>query len=231
MIVREGERVSADARVLAGRVDVDLSALNGESVPVARVADAPERGVPPLQATDLVFSGSTCTAGEARAVVYATGMRTQLGRVAALSSSIEVAQSPLQLEVKRVAWVIAAIAVIAGVAFVPLGTLVAGLAAARRLAAGDDDDVRRDRRVPGRHRVRLARRAVPQPGDRLAQQPLLLGGIAFELVFAAALIYLPPLQPVFGTRPLGIGDLALLATFPVIVWGVDELRRARLRRR
>jgi magnesium-transporting ATPase (P-type) len=58
---------------------------------------------------------------------------------------------------------------------------------------------------------------------------LLLWGIAFELAFAAALIYLPPLQSVFGTRPLGLADLALLAVFPVIVWGVDELRRRRRR--
>jgi magnesium-transporting ATPase (P-type) len=54
---------------------------------------------------------------------------------------------------------------------------------------------------------------------------LLLWGIAFELVFAAALIYLPPLQTVFGTRALGLPELALLLTFPPIVWGVDELRR------
>lgn len=50
-------------------------------------------------------------------------------------------------------------------------------------------------------------------------------GIAFELVFAAALIYLPALQSVFGTRALGLPELALLLTFPPIVWGADELRR------
>jgi magnesium-transporting ATPase (P-type) len=61
--------------------------------------------------------------------------------------------------------------------------------------------------------------------------PLLLGGIAFELAFAAALIYLPPLQRVFHTAALGAPELALLATFPVIVWGSDELRRAWNRRR
>jgi len=61
--------------------------------------------------------------------------------------------------------------------------------------------------------------------------PLLLWGIAFELAFAAALIYLPPLQSVFGTRALGIDDIAILVTFPVIVWGVDELRRWHARRR
>lgn len=60
---------------------------------------------------------------------------------------------------------------------------------------------------------------------------LLLGGIAFELFFAAAVIYLPPLQSVFHTRALGVQDLLLLATFPVIVWGTDELRRWFLRSR
>ena len=64
----------------------------------------------------------------------------------------------------------------------------------------------------------------------LFSNPLLLGGISFELVFAVALIYLPPLQGVFDTAALGLPELALLALFPVIVWGSDELRRAWLRR-
>jgi magnesium-transporting ATPase (P-type) len=54
---------------------------------------------------------------------------------------------------------------------------------------------------------------------------LLLWGIAFELAFAAAVVYLPPLQRVFGTAPLGLPELAVLAVFPVVVWGSDELRR------
>jgi magnesium-transporting ATPase (P-type) len=60
---------------------------------------------------------------------------------------------------------------------------------------------------------------------------LLLWGIASELVFAAAVIYLPPLQRVFATAPLGGVELAILLTFPVIVWGADELRRFLRRRR
>ena len=48
----------------------------------------------------------------------------------------------------------------------------------------------------------------------MLSNPLLLWGIAFELAFAAALIYLPPLQPIFGTAALGPGELALLAAFP-----------------
>jgi magnesium-transporting ATPase (P-type) len=61
--------------------------------------------------------------------------------------------------------------------------------------------------------------------------PLLIRGIIFELAFAAALIYLPPLQVLFGTRPLGWLDLAVLLPFPVVVWGVDELWRGVNRRR
>jgi magnesium-transporting ATPase (P-type) len=60
--------------------------------------------------------------------------------------------------------------------------------------------------------------------------PLLLWGIAFELVFAAALIYVPTIQNIFNTAALGLPELALLASFPVLVWGSDELRRAWQRR-
>src|SRR5512133_1594892 len=60
---------------------------------------------------------------------------------------------------------------------------------------------------------------------------LLLWGIASEIVFAAAVIFVPALQDVFGTAALEPVDLAVLAPFPVIVWGADELRRFVLRSR
>ena len=85
LLLEEGERVCADARLTAGTVEVDMSALTGESVPVTRSADAVDGTVPLLQAADVVFSGTACTGGEAQAVVTATGMGTELGRIAALS--------------------------------------------------------------------------------------------------------------------------------------------------
>lgn len=54
---------------------------------------------------------------------------------------------------------------------------------------------------------------------------LLLWGIAFEIAVTAAIVYVPTLQDVFDTAPLGAGHLLLLATFPFIVWGSDELHR------
>ena len=60
-----------------------MSTLTGESMPVERAATRPARGRRSARRRDLVFSGTACTGGEAAAVVLATGMRTQLGRVAA----------------------------------------------------------------------------------------------------------------------------------------------------
>ena len=61
--------------------------------------------------------------------------------------------------------------------------------------------------------------------------PLLLWGIAFELLLAAAIIYLPPLQSLLSTAPLSPDALALALPFPFIVWGADELRRYYMRSR
>ncbi len=127
LLIEEGERISADARIVAGALEVDLSTLTGESAPVARAAGGGGEAVAPLQARDRVFSGTSCTGGEARALIGATGMATELGRIAALSQRVEREESPLERQVRRVAWLIAAIAVLMGLAFMPLATLLAGL--------------------------------------------------------------------------------------------------------
>jgi magnesium-transporting ATPase (P-type) len=77
--------------------------------------------------------------------------------------------------------------------------------------------------------TRTSRAALRTIG--VSSNRLLLWGITFELTFAAAIIYLPPLQSVFGTASLSAVDLSPLLAFPVLVWGSDELRRAAMRRR
>lgn len=127
LLIAEGDRVSADARLLDGGVEVDLSTLNGESLPAYRSADAVDVAGSLLDAPDLVFSGTNCTGGDAKAVVFATGMRTELGRIAALSQRVEQDESPLERQIKRVAWLIAGVAVGAGLLFLLIGVFVAGL--------------------------------------------------------------------------------------------------------
>ncbi|MGH3258792.1 MAG: cation-translocating P-type ATPase, partial [Streptosporangiaceae bacterium] len=137
LLIEEGERICADARLMTGTVEVDMSALTGESAPVIRSAEAVDGQIPLLQARDMVFSGSECTGGEAQAVVTATGMGTELGRIAALSQRVGREESPLEHQVKRVAWLIAFVAVGAGVAFLPIGLAAGlGLAAAISFAIG-----------------------------------------------------------------------------------------------
>ena len=137
LVIEEGESVCADGRLMTGTLEVDISTLTGESVPVTRSAGPPDPAVPLLEAADMVFSGTACTGGEAQALVTATGMHTELGRIAALSQRACPDQSPLEHQVKRATWLIAVVAVGAGIAFLPIG-LAAGLsvAAAASFAIG-----------------------------------------------------------------------------------------------
>ena len=96
-------------------------------MPVARSAVRSRPSPSPLDSDDLVFAGTLCTGGEAVGVVFATGMATQLGRIAALSQRVRAEVSPLQVQVNRAAQLIALVAVVAGAAFLAIGTTVAGL--------------------------------------------------------------------------------------------------------
>jgi len=129
LLIEEGESICADARLMSGTLEVDMSTLTGESVPVTRSAGPADPSVPLLQADDVVFSGTACTGGEAAAVVTATGMGTELGRIAALSQRSGPDQSPLERQITRATRLIAFVAVSAGIAFLPIG-LAAGLSVA-----------------------------------------------------------------------------------------------------
>jgi magnesium-transporting ATPase (P-type) len=64
----------------------------------------------------------------------------------------------------------------------------------------------------------------------LKNRPLLYG-IAFELAFAFAIVYVPQLHRIFGTAALSPRQLLILLAYPIVVWGSDEIRRAIMRRR
>ncbi|WP_392959842.1 cation-translocating P-type ATPase [Streptomyces sp. LN245] len=126
LIVSEGDRVCADARIIEGTLTLDLSSLTGESLPVTRSPEPFEETRSLLETRELVFSGTTCSGGEAEAVVTRTGMHTELGRIAALSQRVHTERSPLEKQVRRVTWIIAVVAVVIGAAFLPIG-VAAGL--------------------------------------------------------------------------------------------------------
>ena len=127
VLVEEGDRIAADMRLIAGAVEVDLSTLNGESAPALRSADLIDPDVTRIAARDLLFSGTSATGGEARGVVFATGMRTELGRIAALSERVKEEPSPLETQVRKVAWLIAAVAIALASRSFPIAIFGAGL--------------------------------------------------------------------------------------------------------
>lgn len=95
LLLSEGDRISADGRLIEGTLDVDLSTLTGESQPVYRSAELRDTTGPLIEARDLVFNGSSCVGGEASALVVRTGMQTELGRIAALTERVETELSRL----------------------------------------------------------------------------------------------------------------------------------------
>jgi magnesium-transporting ATPase (P-type) len=127
VVIQEGDRIAADLRLLSGAIEVDMSALTGESLPALRSAATVDVNVPLLSAHELVFSGTSCTGGEARGVAFATGMATEIGRIAALSQRVKPDPSPLERQVRRVAWLIAAVSVMLALSFIPVATLAAHL--------------------------------------------------------------------------------------------------------
>ena len=127
LLLEEGDVISADARLLGGALEIDNSMLTGESQPVERSAGASAAETSFFEARDLVFSGTSCVGGSAAALVFATGMQTEIGRIAALTAHVDRDRSPLERQVRKLARLIALIAVAAGAAFLPLAWLVAGL--------------------------------------------------------------------------------------------------------
>ena len=88
VVVREGDRVPADLRILsAERLQVDESALTGESVPVAK-NEAPVAPRTPLaERSSMLFAGTGVTRGRAHALATATGDATEMGKVATLAAA------------------------------------------------------------------------------------------------------------------------------------------------
>ncbi|GAB2855281.1 hypothetical protein GCM10022221_63510 [Actinocorallia aurea] len=126
IVLEEGDKIPADARLVDGALEVDLSMLTGESAPVERLPGPAEAGRTLVQEPNLVFSGTTCAGGRAVAVVFATGGHTEIGRIAALTQRTRREESPLERRVKGVAWLIAAVAVGMGAVFLLVG-IAAGL--------------------------------------------------------------------------------------------------------
>ena len=129
MQLEEGDRISADARLVSAQsCYVDVSVLTGESLPVARSAEpvATEK-MRASESSNLVFAGSTVSAGRGLAVVYATGTQTEFGQVAHLTTTVKREPSTLEVQINSVVHVITTIALGLGVVVFLLTNLLVGM--------------------------------------------------------------------------------------------------------
>lgn len=123
IILAEGDRVPADARVIeAAYCVVNNAPLTGESEAVSLTDESCDGEL--LGSRNIAFAGTTVVSGSAKAVVFSTGMRTEFGRIAHLTSAVEAGLSPLQKEIVKVTRIIAFISTLMGVVFFLIGHLI-----------------------------------------------------------------------------------------------------------
>ncbi|MFP3913975.1 MAG: cation-translocating P-type ATPase [Actinomycetota bacterium] len=103
VILGEGDSVSADARLVeASSLMVGEASLTGESQPVTKQVEALAVPVELADRLNMVFKGTAVTRGRGRAVVTATGMRSEMGQIARLLGETQEEKTPLQKEVARI---------------------------------------------------------------------------------------------------------------------------------
>ena len=131
LVLNAGDRVSADLRLLAAyNLNLDESALTGESTPVEKSLPKLAADTPLADRANMAYSGTLVTAGQGMGLVVATGMGTEIGRISQLLTSVTPLQTPLLRKMARFGRLLsAAILVIAALAFA-FGHYVRGYAAA-----------------------------------------------------------------------------------------------------
>ena len=128
VLIEEGDTIPADARLIGSTALQTMEAsLTGESVPVSKDVSPVEEEVGLGDRRNMVFSGTASTYGRGKAVVTATGMRTELGNIAGLLSRTEEQTTPLQKELDGVSKLLGGIVIIIAVVVVVTIVLVEGI--------------------------------------------------------------------------------------------------------
>ena len=138
ILLEAGDAVPADARLLeSASLKVEEAALTGESVPVTKFIDLinlsdGERDVPLGDRKNMVYMGGTVVYGRGKAVVTATGMDTEMGKIADALQNAKEGDTPLQIKLnqlsKTLTWLVLGICVVVfGVQVIRAGSLSFGL--------------------------------------------------------------------------------------------------------
>lgn len=121
-LLRAGDKVPADSRLFESvNLQVEEAPLTGESVPIEKHA-APINGELTIgDRKNMVYAGTAATYGRGRAVVVATGMNTEFGKIARMIQTIEAGKTPMQENLNRLGHVLARAAFVIVALIVALG--------------------------------------------------------------------------------------------------------------
>ena len=124
ILIEEGDTIAADARLVrVAALRVAEAPLTGESVPVEKSLAPVAADAALADRTDMVFSGTTAVSGRARARVVATGMNTEIGRIAGMLEALPTESTPLQRELDRLGRTLAVLVIV--VALVVVAVILA----------------------------------------------------------------------------------------------------------
>ncbi len=123
ILLEEGDRVPADGRLIeVNQLKVDHSSLTGESEPQLRKLACTHDNL--LESRNMVFSGTLVQSGNGRALVYGTGMNTQIGRIVQLTKETVAVETPIRKELQHFIRIISGIAIGLGALFFALSILL-----------------------------------------------------------------------------------------------------------
>jgi Ca2+-transporting ATPase len=123
ILIEEGDTIPADARIVeSAALQTAEAALTGESLPVSKDPAPIADDVPLGDRENMVFSGTAATYGHGKAIVTATGMRTEIGRIAGLLKETADEATPLQRELDRTGRILGGVVI--GIAIVMIVTIV-----------------------------------------------------------------------------------------------------------
>jgi P-type Ca2+ transporter type 2C len=132
MLLSEGDRISADGRLVeVSELRIDQSTLTGESHAVRKTSDGILLSdLAYAEMPNLVFAGTSVTSGTGKAVVIATGMATEFGKIANMTQLVEEELSPLQREMAFTTRMVTIIACSIGILFFVLAAVLVGVSLA-----------------------------------------------------------------------------------------------------
>ncbi len=123
VIVEEGDTIAADARLIESTALKTAEApLTGESLPVTKTTGALAEDVPLGDRTNMIFSGTAASYGHGMAVVVATGMQTEMGRIAGMLKNAPAETTPLQKQLDQTGKLLGFVVI--GIAIIMVATLI-----------------------------------------------------------------------------------------------------------